>query len=176
MTHSSKYRGGANTVSNFLHNTPKGLLGTKPAVSQPTNPMAKPLVKKGGKGKKYQGGDAWNWVGSNYGYTTAQQYNNTFSNNGLGMAGNVIPTVHGAKAVGPNNIPQGSNVSYIKQGGQRRCRKRRQSKGGNYGQVLSAAAVPFGLMGANYLLSRRRKQGKFPKARTVRRRSRRKYT
>ena len=210
-THSLKLKGGAaNPVSGMLNSLTNGSLGTTPtaaakpaaatvATAKPTvatATAAKPAataataVKKGGKkynggktGKKYKGGDASNWVGSNFGSSVARQWNNTFANGGPGNAGNLIPTVHGAKAVGPHNVPQGSNMAYIKKGGQRRRHSGSHTKscgcgskrGGNYGQVLSAAAVPFGLMGANYLLSRRRR-GKSARARTVRRRSRRRYT
>lgn len=180
----SKMKGGATTnpVSGLLNSITKGALGTttaaKPAsvaaAAKPTVATAS-AVKKGGK--KYKGGDASDWVSSNFGSTVSQQYNNTFGNGGPGNAGNLIPTVHGAKAVGPHNIPQGSSSSYIKSGGRHHrhtrscgCRSRRPKRGGNYGQVLSAAAVPFGLMGASYLLSRRKRGSS--KARTVRRRSR----
>jgi hypothetical protein len=133
-------------------------VSTHVSVAKPTGALAKPGVatkasgavtaKKGGK--KMYGGDASNWVGQNFGYTAASQYDNTFSNTGLGNSGNLIPTVKGAPAVGQYNKPQGSLKM---NGGRRRSRGKR---GGNLGQVLSTAAVPFGLWGAQYMYSRRR--------------------
>ena len=78
---------------------------------------------------------------------------NTFGNSGNGMAGNLIPTVTGAPAVLPNNVPQGSLAQYAApvQGGG----KRRRKKGGYWAQVIETALVPFGLLGLQNAYGRR---------------------
>ena len=110
-----------------------------------------------------RGGDgAADWIISNFGGTTEQQFMNTFGNSGNGMAGNLIPTVTGAPAVLPNNIPQGSlaeNAAPVQGGGKRR--KSRGKKGGYWAQVIETALVPFGLLGLQNAYSKRtRKQRK----------------
>lgn len=105
-----------------------------------------------------RGGDASNWVGDNFGYTTNEQYMTTFGNNGYGNSGALIPTVPGAPAVGPNNIPQGTINPYrlVPQFGGKRRRKR----GGYWGQVLEAALVPFGLLGLQNAYGRRTRKNR----------------
>lgn len=100
--------------------------------------------KTRGRGRRGGAGGA-DWVISNFGGTTEGQFMNTFGNSGNGMAGNLIPTVTGAPAVLPNNIPQGSLAQYAApvQGGG----KRRRKKGGYWAQVIETALVPFGLLG-----------------------------
>jgi hypothetical protein len=110
-----------------------------------------------------RGGDgAADWIMSNFGGTTESQFMNTFGNSGNGMAGNLIPTVTGAPAVLPNNIPQGSlaeNAAPVQEGGKRR--KSRGKKGGYWAQVIETALVPFGLLGLQNAYSKRtRKQRK----------------
>jgi len=106
-----------------------------------------------------RGGDASDWVISNFGGSTEQQFMNTFGNDGTGNAGNLIPTLTGAPAVLPYNIPQGSlaqNAAPVQGGG------RRKKKGGYWGHVLKQALVPFGLLGLQQLYGKRhtRKQRK----------------
>jgi hypothetical protein len=74
------------------------------------------------------------------------QWNNTFSNGGPAMAGNLIPTVKGAPAVLPYNVPQGSTFASVK-GGRR---------GGNLGHMVGTAVVPLGLLALQNKYSRRR--------------------
>jgi len=95
-----------------------------------------------------RGGDgAGHWVGTNFGFTPQQQFMNTFGNGGPQTTSSAqIPTVVGAPAVGPNNIPQGTinpNSLVPQFGGKRR----RAKKGGYWAQVLETALVPFGLLG-----------------------------
>jgi len=114
-----------------------------------------------------RGGDgAADWVIKNFGGTVEQQYMNTFGNEGNGYAGNLIPTVDGAPAVLPNNLPQGSlalNAGPAQSGGKRRNKRR----GGSWGQVLQTAAVPFALLAAQNYYGRR-KTNKFRRNRSRR--------
>ena len=101
-----------------------------------------------------RGGDgAADWIISNFGGTTEGQFMNTFGNSGNGNAGNLIPTLTGAPAVLPNNVPQGSLAEYAApvQGGG----KRRRKKGGYWAQVLETALVPFGLLGLQNAYAKR---------------------
>jgi len=70
-----------------------------------------------------RGGDASNWVTSNFGNGN-DQWNNTFSGrSGVGSLSNLLPTVPGAPAVLAGNIPQGTlslkNIPFMS-GGRRR--------------------------------------------------------
>ena len=101
-----------------------------------------------------RGGDgAADWIISNFGGTTEGQFMNTFGNSGNGNAGNLIPTLTGAPAVLPYNVPQGSLAQYAApvQGGG----KRRRKKGGYWAQVLETALVPFGLLGLQNAYAKR---------------------
>lgn len=93
------------------------------------------------------GAGAADWIISNFGGTTEGQFMNTFGNGGPQTTSSAqIPTVVGAPAVGPNNIPQGTinpNSLVPQFGGKRR----RAKKGGYWAQVLETALVPFGLLG-----------------------------
>ena len=105
-------------------------------------------------GKRMRGGDgAADWVIKNFGGAD-EQWNNTFLQSNSAKAGNLLPTVQGAIAVGPNNIPQGSfaNSAPISQAGGRR----RKKKGGFMG-MLSKALVPLSLWGLQNRLTRKRK-------------------
>ena len=99
-----------------------------------------------------RGGDgASSWVTSNFGSTVDQQFSNTFGNAGGGNAGNLIPTLAGAPAVGANNIAQGSLALNVgKQSG-----GKRNMSGGYWAQVLQQALVPFGLLGLQNSYGRR---------------------
>ena len=129
------------------------------------NMSGAPMGMQGGKRMRMKthrrgrrGGDASNWVGDNFGYTAEQQFMNTFGNNGYGNSGAQIPTVPGAPAVGPNNIPQGTinpNRLVPQFGG-----KRRRKRGGYWGQVLEAALVPFGLLGLQNAYGRRTRKNR----------------
>ena len=134
-----------------------------PETTEMTTPMVI-MPSSGGRRRKShrrgkRGGDASDWVISNFGGSTEQQFMNTFGNDGNGNAGNLIPTLTGAPAVLPYNIPQGSlaqNAAPVQGGG------RRKKKGGYWGQVLKQALVPFGLLGLQQLYGKRhtRKQRK----------------
>jgi hypothetical protein len=106
------------------------------------------------RGRGRRGGDgATGWIPLNFGPTTDFQYMNTFGNSGNGNSGALIPTVTGAPAVGPNNIPQGTinpNRLVPQFGG-----KRRRKKGGYWAQVLETALVPFGLLGLQNAYAKR---------------------
>lgn len=70
-----------------------------------------------------RGGDASNWVTSNFGNGN-EQWTNTFANrSGVGSLSNLLPTVPGAPAVLSGNIPQGTlslkNIPFMS-GGRRR--------------------------------------------------------
>jgi len=99
------------------------------------------------------GAGAADWVISNFGATPEFQFQNTFGNGGNGHTGALIPTVTGAPAVLPNNVPQGSLAQYAApvQGGG----KRRRKKGGYWAQVIETALVPFGLLGLQNAYGRR---------------------
>jgi len=103
--------------------------------------------KTRGRGRRSRrgGAGAADWVISNFGATPEFQFQNTFGNGGNGHTGALIPTVTGAPAVLPNNVPQGSLAQYAApvQGGG----KRRRKKGGYWAQVIETALVPFGLLG-----------------------------
>jgi hypothetical protein len=102
------------------------------------------------------GAGAADWVAANFGGSTSQQFMNTFGNGGTAMAGNLIPTLTGAPAVGPNNIPQGSLAMYAgpaQSGG--RGSRRHGKKGGYWAQVIQQALVPFGLFGLQNAFSRK---------------------
>jgi hypothetical protein len=124
------------------------------------DPYASALGSSGGrrrKGRKShrrsrRGGDgAASWVTSNFGSTVDQQFSNTFGNAGGGNAGNLIPTLAGAPAVGANNIAQGSLALNVgKQSG-----GKRNMSGGYWAQVLQQALVPFGLLGLQNSYGRR---------------------
>jgi len=105
----------------------------------------KRYLKKSHRRGRRGGDGAADWIISNFGGTTEGQFMNTFGNSGNGYAGNLIPTLTGAPAVLPNNVPQGSLAQYAApvQGGG----KRRRKKGGYWSQVLETALVPFGLLG-----------------------------
>ena len=102
-----------------------------------------------------RGGDgAADWIISNFGGTTEEQFMNTFGNSGNGNAGALIPTLTGAPAVLPYNQPQGSlalNAGPVQGGGKRR----RGKKGGYWAQVIETALVPFGLLGLQNAYGRR---------------------
>jgi hypothetical protein len=100
--------------------------------------------------KKMYGGDASNWVLSNFGNGQAQ-WDNTFSNGGPANVGNLLPTVSGAPAVLSYNVPQGSNYAHVPKGG----RSRGGRKGGNLGQMVGTAAVPIGLWALQNKYTRR---------------------
>jgi len=119
-------------------------------------------VAMGGRRRKRRGGSgegAAPWVIKNFGATAMDQFNNTFGP-GTANNGNLIPTIPGAPAVGPNNVPQGSldvsiNRAPIQNGG-----RSRRKKGGYWGQVINQALVPFGLLGLQNMFSRRRSHKK----------------
>jgi len=124
--------------------------------TMPTTPPAMDGGKRRHKTHRRgrRGGDgAADWIISNFGGTTEGQFMNTFGNSGNGNAGNLIPTLTGAPAVLPNNIPQGSLAEYAApvQGGG----KRRRKKGGYWAQVLETALVPFGLLGLQNAYAKR---------------------
>jgi len=120
-------------------------------------PMSASMGMQGGRRKTRgrRGGDgAADWIISNFGGTTEQQFMNTFGNSGNGNAGALIPTVTGAPAVLPYNQPQGSlalNAGPVQGGGKRR----RAKKGGYWAQVIETALVPFGLLGLQNAYGRR---------------------
>lgn len=132
-----------------------------------------------------RGGDASNWVTSNFGNGN-DQWNNTFSGrSGVGSLSNLLPTVPGAPAVLSGNIPQGTlslkNIPFMSggrrrrrrhrgggvevmpplgqdqmQAGGRRSRRKRSQKGGFWGQMLAQAAVPLTLLGLQQSFKRKR--------------------
>jgi hypothetical protein len=111
------------------------------------------------RGRGRRGGDgATGWIPLNFGATTEQQFMNTFGNSGNGNSGALIPTVTGAPAVLPYNVPQGTinpNRLVPQFGG-----KRRRKKGGYWGQVLETALVPFGLLGLQNAYGRRTRKNR----------------
>jgi hypothetical protein len=111
------------------------------------------LSSSGGRRRMRGGAGAADWMINNFGGGN-EQWNNTFLQSSSAKAGNLLPTVAGAIAVGPNNIPQGSfaNSSSISQAGGRR----RKKKGGFMG-MISKALVPLSLWGLQNRLTRRRK-------------------
>ena len=108
--------------------------------------------------RSMRGGDgAAGWVQANFG-NGQQQWDNTFGPNSITQQGNLLPTVPGAPAVVPGTFPQGvignsANVSAAQSGGRRRKRK-----GGYWGNVISQALVPFGLLFAQNRFSRRHRK------------------
>lgn len=116
----------------------------------PSHPVIKAVAAaKGGRRRGKRGGDGGaDWVLKNFGNGN-QQWDNTFTNSGSAQQGNLLPTLPGAPAVGPNNNAQSS----LKGGSRRRSRSRR---GGYWAQVLNQALVPFGLVGLQNRFSRRR--------------------
>ena len=103
------------------------------------------------------GSGAAEWVQANFG-TGEQQWQNTFGGNSLTHQGNLLPTVVGAPAVVTGTLPQGfavnaANVSAAQSGGQRR-----KKKGGFWGNVVSQALVPFGLLFAQNRFSKRHRK------------------
>ena len=111
------------------------------------------------RGRGRRGGDgATGWIPLNFGPTPEFQFMNTFGNSGNGNSGALIPTVTGAPAVGPNNIPQGTinpNRLVPQFGG-----KRRRKKGGYWAQVLETALVPFGLLGLQNAYAKRTRKNR----------------
>lgn len=114
-------------------------------------------MARAGTRKRKGGSGAAPWVISNFGRSAAQQFNNTFGPDSLTRSGSLIPTLPGAPAVGPNNLPQGSTYNYAKQQGGRR---RRNKKGGYWAAVIEQALVPFGLLGLQQTYGRRKRGGK----------------
>ena len=103
------------------------------------------------------GSGAAEWVQANFG-TGEQQWQNTFGGNSLTHQGNLLPTVVGAPAVVTGTLPQGfaansANVSAAQSGG-----RRRKKKGGFWGNVVSQALVPFGLLFAQNRFSKRHRK------------------
>ena len=89
-----------------------------------------------------RGGDASNWVTSNFGNGN-DQWNNTFANrSGIGSLSNLLPTVPGAPAVLAGNIPQGTlslkNIPFMS-GGRRR---KMYNRGGTTTTTTTAPAIP----------------------------------
>jgi hypothetical protein len=70
--------------------------------------------KRHGSRRMRGGAGGFDWVASNFGATSGQQFQNTFGPNPLYPNGAIIPTLPGAPAVVPGTFPQGS------QGGGRR--------------------------------------------------------
>ena len=110
--------------------------------------------KKGGAG-------ASNWVISNFGGSTEQQFMNTFGPNSTTQSGSLIPTLTGAPAVLPYNVPQGSVATYVgpgpQNGGKRKGKgKKSGKKGGYWAQVIEQALVPFGLVGLQNMYGSRK--------------------
>ena len=110
------------------------------------------------RNRSMKGGDgASGWVESNFG-GGEQQWQNTFGPNSLTHQGNLLPTVTGAPAVVTGTLPQGyaanaANVSAAQSGG-----RRRKKKGGFWGNVVSQALVPFGLLFAQNRFSKRHRK------------------
>ena len=103
------------------------------------------------------GSGAAEWVQANFG-GGEQQWQNTFGGNSLTHQGNLLPTVVGAPAVVTGTLPQGfatnaANVSAAQSGG-----RRRKKKGGFWGNVVSQALVPFGLLFAQNRFSKRHRK------------------
>ena len=115
------------------------------------------MARAGTRRRRKGGSGAAPWVISNFGRSTAQQFNNTFGPDSLTHAGSLIPTLPGAPAVGPDNLPQGSTYTYVKQQGGRR---KRNKKGGYWAAVIEQALVPFGLLGLQQTYGRRKRGGK----------------
>ena len=114
-----------------------------------------------------RGGDASNWVTSNFGNGN-DQWNNTFANrSGVGSLSNLLPTVPGAPAVLAGNIPQGTlslkNIPFMSGGrrrkmyrggstmahpessaviGGRRARRKMYNRGGTTTTTTTAPAIP----------------------------------
>ena len=89
-----------------------------------------------------RGGDASNWVTSNFGNGN-DQWNNTFANrSGIGSLSKLLPTVPGAPAVLAGNIPQGTlslkNIPFMS-GGRRR---KMYNRGGTTTTTTTAPAIP----------------------------------
>jgi len=151
MRHRSRSKKGGDDISSDSQMKMEYGMGT---------PMGTPMGTMGGKrkhktrGRGRRGGEgAADWVISNFGPTPDFQFMNTFGNSGNGNSGAQIPTVTGAPAVGPNNIPQGTinpNRLVPQFGG-----KRRRKKGGYWAQVLETALVPFGLLGLQNAYAKR---------------------
>lgn len=137
--------------------------GETPSDKMPMSASASMGMQGGKRGRKTRGrrgGDgAADWIISNFGGTTEQQFMNTFGNSGNGNAGALIPTLTGAPAVLPYNQPQGSlalNAGPVQGGGKRR----RAKKGGYWAQVIETALVPFGLLGLQNAYGRRTRKNR----------------
>jgi hypothetical protein len=120
--------------------------------------------------RKHRGGSSgWGFVGKTVGGMDTQ-WNNVFEKGGA--FGNTIQSVDGTQptSVAMNNALSGkTDISLIQKAGKRHrksshsVKKSRTKKGGYWGQVLSTAAVPFGLFAIQNKFTRRSKHGKSQK-------------
>jgi hypothetical protein len=78
----------------------------------------KRTMRRGGRSRMMGGAGGYDWVASNFGGNTDQQFQNTFGPNPMYPRGALIPTVVGAPAVVAGTFPQGSQM-----GGRRRRRR-----------------------------------------------------
>jgi len=146
--HTRKHRGGTSTNDIMSDN------GTSSSSMTPSHEGGRRRRRR----RSMRGGDgAADWVHANFG-NGQQQWDNTFGPNSITQQGNLLPTVPGAPAVVPGTFPQGvignsANVSAAQSGGRRRKRK-----GGFWGNVVSQALVPFGLLFAQNRFSRRHRK------------------
>ena len=124
----------------------------------PGVPGAMALGASGGRRRRQRGGseqaqvppppaytDGASYVGANYGDGNTQ-WNNVFGPQSTSTMGNEIVNLNHPQMV-QANVPQG--------GGRRRRGTRRGRRGGFFGNVISQAIVPFGLLALQNKYSRR---------------------